>query len=215
MTDAAPTAMQTGLQSCESCSLLSRPPAGSHGGRCPRCGGAVEFRKAGSIQRTWALLLAAAVCYVPANLLPVLTTTTAAGSESDTIMQGVVLLWSPTGWPLSLIVLFASIMIPSAKILALGYLLITVQRGVVANAAQRVRLYRTVELIGRWSMVDVFVDAFTVSLVQLQPLMSVQPGPGLLFFAAVVVLTMLAVESFDPRLIWDTAERHVEEVAYA
>ncbi|HET9063134.1 MAG TPA: paraquat-inducible protein A, partial [Candidatus Binatia bacterium] len=132
-----------------------------------------------------------------------LTTTTARGVESDTILEGVVLLWSPTGWPLSLIVLFASIMIPSAKILTLAYLLVTVQRGSVANGPQRVRLYRTVELVGRWSMVDVFVDAFTAALVQLQPLMSVEPAPGLFFFAAVVVLTMLAVESFDPRLIWD------------
>ena len=132
-------------------------------------------------------------------------TITSGGSESDTIMQGVVLLWSPTGWPLSLIVLFASIMIPSAKIVALLYLVITIKRGSIQNNQQRVRLYRMVEIIGRWSMVDVFVDTFTVSLIQLQPLMSVEPGPGLLFFAAVVVLTMLAVESFDPRLIWDSA----------
>jgi paraquat-inducible protein A len=196
--------MQHGLQSCESCGLLSHPAPGEHEGHCPRCDQALEFRKPASIQRTWALLIGAAICYVPANLLPVLTTTTAAGPESDTILQGVVLLWSPTGWPLSLIVLFASIMIPSAKILALGYLLITVQRGSVENNEQRIRLYRMVELIGRWSMVDVFVDAFTAALVQLQPLMSVAPAPGLFFFAAVVVLTMLAVESFDPRLIWDS-----------
>jgi len=199
------TAMQRGLQSCEGCGLLSRPLQGAEQGHCPRCGQALEFRKAHSLERTWAFLLAAAICYVPANVLPVLTTTTAAGSESDTILQGVVLLWSPTGWPLSLIVLFASIMIPSAKILALVYLLVTVQRGSIESNAQRIRLYRTVELIGRWSMVDVFVDAFTAALVQLQPLMSVDPGPGLFFFAAVVVLTMLAVESFDPRLIWDAA----------
>jgi paraquat-inducible protein A len=196
-------AMQLGLQSCEGCGLLSRPAPGEEEGRCPRCDAELAFRKPASLQRTWAYLVAAAICYVPANVLPVLTTTTATGSESDTILQGVVLLWSPTGWPLSLIVLVASIMIPSAKILALAYLLITVHRGSIRNNGQRVRLYRTVELIGRWSMVDVFVDAFTAALVQLQPLMSVSPGPGLLFFAAVVVLTMLAVESFDPRLIWD------------
>lgn len=203
--DRALTAMQQGLQRCETCGLLSRPEPGEEEGRCPRCGDKSEFRKRGSIQRAWAFLIAAAVCYVPANVLPVLTTTTAAGASSDTILQGVVLLWSPTGWPLSLIVLVASIMIPSAKIVALGYLLIAVQRGAVANNGQRTRLYRTVEFIGRWSMVDVFVDTFTAALVQLQPLMSVEPGPGLVFFAAVVVLTMLAVESFDPRLIWDAA----------
>jgi len=199
----AASAMQVGLQSCGSCGLLSRPAAGAEFGRCPRCDKTLAFRKPASLQRTWAYLIAAAVCYIPANLLPVLNTTTATGSESDTILQGVVLLWSPTGWPLSLIVLIASIMIPSAKILALGYLLITVQRGSVRNNAERLKLYRTVEFIGRWSMVDVFVDTFTAALIQLQPLMSVEPGPGLFFFAAVVVLTMLAVESFDPRLIWD------------
>jgi paraquat-inducible protein A len=203
VTGVAATAMQQNLQCCESCGLLSRPAAGHEDGRCPRCGVDVEFRKRDSIQRTWAFLIAAAVCYVPANLLPVLTTHTAAGAESDTIMQGVVLLWSPTGWPLSLIVLVASILIPSAKIGALAYLLVSVQRGITAAGVERVRLYRLVELIGRWSMVDVFVDTFTAALVQLQPLMSVSPAPGLVFFAAVVVLTMLAVDSFDPRLIWD------------
>ena len=203
MKSAGPTAMQQGLHHCDACGLLSRPAPGAETGRCPRCAHALSFRKSASLQRTWAFLIAAAVCYIPANVLPVLTTTTATGADSDTILQGVVLLWSPTGWPLSIIVLVASIMIPSAKIIALAYLLITVHRGSVRNNEQRVRLYRTVEFIGRWSMVDVFVDTFTAALIQLQPLMSVEPGPGLIFFAAVVVLTMLAVESFDPRLIWD------------
>jgi paraquat-inducible protein A len=213
----SPTAMENGLQSCHGCGLVSRPKPGAHEGRCPRCDEELVFRKPKSLERTLAYLVAATVCYIPANLLPVLTTNSAGGSESDTIMQGVVLLWSPTGWPLALIVLFASIMIPSAKILALGYLLISVKRGSIKNNAQRVRLYRMVEIIGRWSMVDVFVDTFTVSLIQLQPLMSVEPGPGLLFFAAVVVLTMLAVESFDPRLIWDSAgaKENLKKIQYA
>jgi paraquat-inducible protein A len=195
--------MQHGLQSCEACGLLTRPAPGADEGRCPRCDHEVSFRKSRSLQRTWAFLIAAAICYVPANVLPVLTTTTTGGADSDTIMQGVVLLWSPTGWPLSLIVLIASILIPSAKIVTLGYLLVSVQRGSSDSTTQRVRFYRILRFIGRWSMVDVFVDAFTAALVQLQPLMSVAPGPGLFFFAAVVVLTMLAVECFDPRLIWD------------
>lgn len=203
MSEQLVTARELGLQSCEGCGLLSRPPAGAAHGRCPRCGAPLHFRKPDSVTRTWAFLAAAAICYLPANLLPVLTTTTAAGTDSDTILQGVVLLWSPTGWPLSLVVLIASIMIPSAKILALGYLLIGVQRRVGGGQLPRIRLYRTVAFIGRWSMIDVFVDTFTASLVQLQPLMWISPAPGLLFFAAVVVLTMLAVESFDPRLIWD------------
>lgn len=205
MSALALTARQHGLQSCRACGLLARPAPGEDEGHCPRCNGKLFFRKPDSLNRTLAYLVAAAICYVPANLLPVMTTTTASGRESDTILQGVVFLWSPTGWPLSLIVLFASIMIPSAKIAALAYLLFTVRRGSIENNQQRIRLFRMVEIIGRWSMVDVFVDTFTVALVQLQPLMSVAPAPGLFFFAAVVVLTMLAVESFDPRLIWDAA----------
>jgi paraquat-inducible protein A len=207
------TAIEHGLQSCEVCGLLSRPSQGAEQGRCPRCGEELEFRKRSSFERTWAFLIAAALCYIPANVLPVLNTTTATGSDSDTIMQGVVLLWSPTGWPLAIIVLVASIMIPSAKILALVYLLISAQRGSIKNNRQRIRLYRMVDFIGRWSMVDVFVDTFTAALIQLQPLMSVEPGPGLIFFAAVVVFTMLAVESFDPRLIWDGAA--LREVTHA
>ncbi len=213
MSTSALTAMQQGLQSCETCRLVSRPAPGEDEGRCPRCDEALDFRKPGSLQRTTAYVLAAAICYIPANLLPVLTTTTAAGAESDTILQGVVLLWSPTGWPLSLIVLVASIMIPVGKIVALAYLLLTVRRGSIESNEQRIRLFRMVRFIGRWSMVDVFVDTFTAALVQLQPLMSVEPAPGLFFFAAVVVLTMLAVESFDPRLIWDVAS--AREVQHA
>ena len=209
------SAMQHGLQSCETCGLLSRPAPGYEDSRCPRCDELLAFRKHQSVQRTWAYLIAAAICYIPANVLPVLTTTTATGTETDTIMQGVVLLWTPKGWPLSVIVLVASIIIPSVKILALGYLLFTAQRGATIedNNEQHVRLYRAIEFIGRWSMVDVFVDTFTAALIQLQPLMSVEPGPGLFFFAAVVVLTMLAVESFDPRLIWDATSS--KEVRYA
>jgi len=210
---AATTALEMGLQTCESCGLLSRPAPGAHEGRCPRCDETVHFRKPDSVNRTWAYLVAAAICYVPANLLPVLKTTTAQGTDSDTIMQGVVLLWSPTGWPLSILVLIASIVIPSAKILALAYLLIGVRRGSTTSQRQRTRLFRVVQFVGRWSMVDVFVDTFTAALVQLQPLMSIEPASGLFFFAAVVVLTMLAVESFDPRLIWDTGR--VREVGHA
>lgn len=146
---AAATAMGQGLQSCEGCGLLSRPASDEDEGCCPRCGEELTFRKAASLQRTLAYLIAAAICYIPTNALPVLTTTTAGGATSDTILEGVVLLWSPTGWPLSLIVLFGSIMIPSAKILALAYLLLTVRRGEVENGEQRVRLYRIVEFVGR------------------------------------------------------------------
>jgi len=202
---AAPlTAAKAGLVSCEVCALLSRPVDAAEPGYCPRCGGELASRHHHSIQFTWALVVAAAICYIPANVLPVLSTTTFTGTETDTIMGGVVLLYTTGSWPLALIVLVASVMVPLGKLVALVYLLITVQRGSLRNTRDRTRLYRTVEFIGRWSMLDVFVDTFTVALIQLQPLMSVMPGPGVLFFAAVVVLTMIAAETFDPRLIWDS-----------
>ncbi|HEY1461760.1 MAG TPA: paraquat-inducible protein A [Casimicrobiaceae bacterium] len=205
MTGAALTAAQAGLVSCEACQLLARPANPEEPGYCRRCGEKLEFRRHASIQITWALIIAAAVCYIPANVLPVLNTTQLGTTEADTILGGVAFLYTSGSWPLALIVLIASVMIPLGKLVALAYLLITVQKGSVKNNHDRTRLYRMVEFIGRWSMLDVFVDTFTVALVQLQPLMSVAPGTGVLFFAAVVVLTMLAAESFDPRLIWDSA----------
>ena len=203
MNSTVPSAARAGLLRCRSCELLTRPANGQQAGHCPRCGAKLVWRSHHSIQRTWALVIAAAIFYIPANLLPVLTTNTPAGSESDTIMAGVVFLYTSGAWPLALMVLVASVMIPSGKIAALAYLLISVQRRSANNNRQRTRLYRLVELIGRWSMLDVFVDTFVVALVQLSPLMSVAPGPGVVFFMAVVILTMLAAQSFDPRLIWD------------
>jgi paraquat-inducible protein A len=208
MTPALATAAQAGLVSCEACQLLSQPVNATEPGYCRRCGEQLEFRRHASIETTWALIVAAAICYIPANALPVLNTTSLGETEADTILGGVAFLYSSGSWPLALIVLVASVMIPLGKLVALAYLLITVQRGSLKNGHDRTRLYRLVEFIGRWSMLDVFVDTFTVALVQLQPLMSVAPGPGVLFFAAVVVLTMLAAEAFDPRLIWDSANPH-------
>jgi paraquat-inducible protein A len=208
MTATAATAAQAGLMSCEACQMLSRPASAGEPAYCRRCGEKLEFRHHGSIQKTWALIIAAAICYVPANVLPVMNTTTFGTSEADTILQGVAFLYASGSWPLALVVLIASVMIPVGKLVALVYLLVTVQRGSVTSNHERTRLYRLVEIIGRWSMLDVFVVTFTVAMVQLQPLMSVAPGAGVLFFAAVVVLTMLAAEVFDPRLIWDSAYPH-------
>jgi paraquat-inducible protein A len=208
MTSPALTAAQAGFVACETCGLLSRPVAPAAPGYCPRCGAALAWRHHHSIQYTWALDIAAAICYVPANVLPVLSTTALGSVESDTIMGGVMLLYDTGSWPLALVVLVASVMVPLGKLVALSYLLVTVQRRSISSNRERARLYRLVEWIGRWSMLDVFVDTFTVALVQLSPLMSVEPGPGVLFFAAVVVLTMIAAESFDPRLIWDSSSGH-------
>ena len=206
MSAAAVSAARAGLVSCTTCRLLSRPAERARPGYCPRCGAALVWRRKHSVQYTWALIIAGAICYIPANVLPVLRTTAFGSTESDTIMGGVIFLYESGSWPLALIVLVASVMIPLGKLLALGYLLVSVQRRSVANSHDRTRIYDVVEFIGRWSMLDVFVDAFVVALVQLQPLMSVEPGLGVVFFMAVVVLTMLAAQSFDPRLIWDAAD---------
>ncbi len=199
------SAASRGLIGCESCRLLVRPMHGDAPGHCPRCGGELEFRRRHSLQITWALVIAAAVCYLPANLLPVMVSQTFAGTEDDTIMSGVVFLYTSGSWPLALIVLVASVMVPIGKLVALAYVLVSIQRGRIGGRRERTRLFRLVHVIGRWSMLDVFVVTFTVALVQLQPLMAVTPGEGVLFFAAVVVLTMIAAQSLDPRLIWDGA----------
>jgi paraquat-inducible protein A len=200
----ATCALEAGLVSCRTCGLLSQPAGVADPGHCPRCGVRLASRIRYSIQHTWALVIAAAICYVPANLLPVLTTTTLGSNDSDTIMGGVIFLYDSGSWPLALIVLVASVMIPLGKILGLSFLLVSVQRRKVRNRHDSARLYRMIEFIGRWSMLDVFVDTFVVALVQLQPLMSVEPGPGVGFFMAVVVLTMFAAKNFDARLLWDT-----------
>jgi len=199
-----PTAAGLGFVLCGACGLLSKFADQAEPGYCPRCGKALAVRRRQTIQRTWALLIAAAICYIPANLMPVMNTTMPAYAEKDTIMNGVILLYTSGSWPLALIVLIASIIIPLAKIVTLAYLLVTIQFGKPESRRERIRIYRFVEIIGRWSMLDVFVVTFVVALVQLQPLMSVEPGAGVVFFAAVVVLTMFAAEQFDPRLIWDS-----------
>jgi paraquat-inducible protein A len=199
------TGIKLGLVSCEACGLLSRPFDINEPGQCPRCGEELALRRNNSIQRTWALIIAALICYIPANVLPVMVSTTLGSSEDDTILSGVVLLYKTGSWHLALIVLIASVMIPLAKIMALAYLLITVQLRSIEGRQERLRLYRLVEFVGRWSMLDVFVVTFTVALIQLQPLMSIKPGAGVLFFAAVVILTMIAAECFDPRTIWDSS----------
>ena len=205
MTLGEPMAIQSGLALCKHCGLLSKLTHGQESVYCPRCGNALTFRRHEAITRTWALIIAAAICYIPANLLPVMTSITLAGAHDDTIIDGVILLYVSGSWHLALIVLIASVIIPMAKISVLAYLLITVQRHSIKNNSERVQLYRFVAFIGRWSMLDVFVIGFVVALVQFKPLMAAEPRAGIFFFAAVVVLTLFASQSFDPRLIWDSS----------
>jgi len=198
-------AMPSGLALCRHCGLLSKLMFPKETSYCPRCSHKLAFRRPEAIQRTWALIIAAAICYIPANILPVMTSVTLVGAEEDTIIDGVILLYLTGSWHLALIVLIASVIIPMAKLFALAYLLITVQRRSIKSNRERVQLYRLVEFIGRWSMLDVFVISFVVALVQIKPLMAAEPRAGIVFFAAVVVLTIFAAQSFDPRLIWDSA----------
>jgi paraquat-inducible protein A len=206
MTSHPVTAARRGLSGCHVCHLVSRAPAGPVGGVCPRCGTQLWVRKPDSIARTWAFLIAAMILYIPANVLPVTKTSTLLGEQADTILSGVVYLWTSGSWPLAVIVFIASIMVPMAKIMALVFLLASVQMRSTWQPAQRLRLYRMVELVGRWSMLDIFVITFLVALVQLRALATIRAGPAAAAFGAVVVLTMSATMNFDPRLIWDPLE---------
>lgn len=210
-------AAQEGILLCDACDLLCTlppmsgpiPPASTHAavGTCPRCEAALHFRKPNSIGRTWALLLSAFLLYIPANLLPIMETRSLFGVQDDTILSGVVFLWVEGSWPLALLVFVASIVVPLFKLLALTSLAISVQRRSAWHPLQRTRLYRLIEVIGRWSMLDIYVVALLVALVQIQSFAAISAGPGAAAFGAVVVLTLAAARSFDPRLIWD----HVEE----
>jgi paraquat-inducible protein A len=202
----APRALTLGLLSCHGCGLLLRSP-GREPARCPRCQGTLHGRRPHSLSRTWALLSTAMLLYIPANLLPVMRTAYFGSDKADTIMSGVIYFLLHGDWLLALVIFVASIMVPLLKIFALIYLLISVQRHSELRPRERTLLYRITELIGRWSMVDVFVVALLAALVQMGNLASIHPGPGALAFGAVVVLTMLAAHSFDPRLIWDHLER--------
>jgi paraquat-inducible protein A len=207
MTPAPATAASLGLLVCHACGQLARPAPRSHETCCPRCGAHLHFRKPDSIARSWALLITAIILYIPANLLPMMHTSSLFGSESDTIMSGVVYFWTSGSWYLALIIFTASIMVPLLKMIALALLLITAQLRSRWQREQRARLYRLVEFVGRWSMLDIYVVAVIVALVQLQGLATIDPGPGAAAFGAVVVLTMLAAMAFDPRLIWDPVEK--------
>jgi paraquat-inducible protein A len=201
------TAAALGLVGCHECGLVCRHgPADTRSDEaCPRCGTRLRLRKRESIARTWALLIAAMILYVPANFVPIMRTVSLFSADDNTILTGVVQLWQAGSWDLAIIVFVASIVVPMLKFFALGLLLISVQRRSVANMQQRTKLFRLVEVVGYWSMLDVFVVALLTGVVQFGVLAQVVPLPGVIWFGLMVVLTMLASMSFDPRLIWDNA----------
>ncbi|MDJ0804200.1 MAG: paraquat-inducible protein A [Desulfobacterales bacterium] len=199
-----PTARRLGMVACHRCHLLSRrvqAPAD-----CPRCGASLHSRKPNSIARAWALVLAAVVFYIPANVLPITHTTSLGVVQSDTIMSGVIYFIQTGSWPVALVIFVASVFVPLMKLMILAGLLMSVQRRWQWRPLDRTRLYRITEVIGRWSMLDIYVVTILVALVHLGALATIEAGPGAVFFAAVVVITMLAAEAFDPRLIWDNME---------
>jgi len=194
-----PFARELGLTLCHTCGYNCALGAA----RCPRCESALHARKPHSYSRTWALLIAALILYVPANLLPVMRTSMFGNATENTIMSGVIEFWKSGSWDIASLIFFASVVVPCIKFLVLATLLVTCQRRSRWALRERSKLYRFIELIGYWSMLDVLVVAVVTALVQFRSLSSIDPLPGIVFFGLVVVLTMLAAMTFDPRLIWD------------
>lgn len=195
------------LVSCHTCLQLLRlrDVAPDHRLRCPRCGGTVHRRQPASVTRAWAYLVAAVALYLPANILPVMTVTFLGKTQSDTILSGVHELALAGMWPLAVLVFFASFVVPIMKMIGLAYLLLSIRFGWHAGRRARTRLHRLITYVGRWSMIDVFVVGLLAALVTAGSIAAIRPELGAAAFALVVVLTMLASESFDARLIWDAA----------
>lgn len=193
------SAAARGLAVCHLCGLASHIDE-QH---CPRCHSALHLRQRESLQRTWAFTIAALLLYLPANLLPILRVESFTGDQASTIISGVIQFWQQEDYPVAIIIFVASVMIPVLKIIAIVALCFAARSG--HQPRRMTQLYRVTEFVGRWSMVDVFVVAILVGVVQLGTTISIHPGAGALSFAAVVILTMFAAMSFDPRLIWDAA----------
>ncbi|APW36700.1 paraquat-inducible membrane protein A [Rhodoferax koreense] len=194
-------AITSGLIGCRHCGTAWSNAA--DGEACARCGTRLHLRKPDSLNRTWALLIAACIMYLPANLLPVMITTTLFGTQQDTILSGVIYFWVSGAYGLAAIVFVASFLVPLFKLAALFVLVVSAQRRSHWRRAERARLYHVVEFIGRWSMLDVFVVALLAGLVRIQGFAEITAGIGIAAFGSVVVLTMLASLSFDPKLTWD------------
>ena len=205
------TAKQAHLVSCQCCHLLCKAPSQKgHTMECPRCGAVLHQRKPNSITRTWALIIAAYICYIPANVLPMTIITSLGKPQADTIISGVMYFIAEGMWPIALVIFTASVFVPLLKLLILTFLAISVQKKMRWRPVDRTRLYRLTEAVGRWSMVDIYVVTILVALVNLGALATIEAGPAAVFFAAVVVITIFAAMSFDPRLIWDNVEESNE-----
>ena len=205
---ARPGTAQGPLLGCESCGLVSSPPRSA--ARCPRCDSALHVRKPNSLARTWALMLAAAILYIPANLYPVLTVVQLSAGQPSTILGGVRELIASGMYPLAALVFFASIAVPMLKLVSLTVMLVATQTHRTGWLRDRTRLYHVVRWVGRWSMIDIFMESLLGALVRFGNVVTIEPGIGAVAFCAVVILTMLAAETFDPRLMWDAAGRQTQ-----
>jgi paraquat-inducible protein A len=197
----AQTAREANLAACSTCGRLSPSTSAA----CSRCGATLHSRKLKSRERTWALLVTAVLLYLPANLLPVMQVVSLGRLQADTIMGGIFYFLRTGSWPLALLIFIASVVVPILKIIVLAALLISEHRRSRRWPGHRARLYRLTELVGRWSMVDIFVITLMVAMVELGSVATITPGPGSVAFALMVFSTILAVQCFDPRLIWDSA----------
>ena len=195
----AGTAAAQGQACCHVC--LKVAPEALH--RCPRCRAPLHLRKPDSFQRTVALLVTASLLYIPANVLPIMTTEQLGRATGNTIIGGVVILIHHGDYPIAAVIFIASVLVPLSKLFALGWLCWSVSRRQPTSHHERARLYRATELIGKWSMTDVFVVAILVALIQFASILRFTPGTAALAFGGVVIVTMLAAHAFDPRLIWD------------
>ena len=193
------TAREAGLVACTRCTRVW--PIEET--RCARCGSRLVSRDGKSLQRVWAWWIAGVMAYIPANLYPMLETRTLVYRQQDTIVGGVVELAKHGSWGIAFIILLASVGIPLAKFAAIAFLAMSVRRGSTMDPDRRQGLYEIVEYIGRWSMIDVFVVAILSSLVQLNIIVTIAPGPAALTFALSVIFTMLSAQAFDSRMIWD------------
>ncbi|MBF0643530.1 paraquat-inducible protein A [Pseudomonas protegens] len=199
-------AIEAGILICTECHELNRQETDSEEQTCTRCGAMVHPRRPNSILRTWALLLTAAILYIPANVLPIMTVSSLGQGDPSTIMSGVIQLVQHGMFPIAAVVFVASILVPTFKLVGIALLLFSVQRHQPLSARQRIIMYRFIEFIGRWSMLDIFVIAILVAVVNFGRLASIEANLGAVAFASVVILTMLAAVTFDPRLIWDNTE---------
>ncbi|MEH6404340.1 MAG: paraquat-inducible protein A [Sneathiella sp.] len=201
------TALNNGVIACHTCHSLTLAEKDKNGFyRCSRCHSRISSRKPNSLNRTWAFLIAAVILYIPANIFPIMTVVSFGKENSDTILSGIFYLMDSGQWVIGLVVFFASIFVPIFKITALSFLALSVQLKFKWQPKTRTILYRIVDAIGRWSMIDVFMISILIALVKLKALATVEAEPGAIAFAGVVILTMFAAMTFDPRLIWDQVE---------